>query len=107
MTVKFNHTAHKQLWDWLAQHPDKHTSDWPGWIAWNRSFACQYSIDIGGETGAGRRSTCKQTCPLIWPNFACYKGWFELWVRCRQPCLRRRVAQRIRDLPVKPDIECV
>ena len=31
MNIKFDHTNHKKLWNWLAENPDKEKSDWPEW----------------------------------------------------------------------------
>lgn len=52
--AKFNHTAHKELWDWLARNPDKEKDDWPGWIGNGgeyyyvvaECFACEYDLKL-------------------------------------------------------------
>lgn len=43
---------HREMWNWLADNPDKHKEDWPGWeersndlfsaIEKNHCFLCGY-----------------------------------------------------------------
>lgn len=71
--AKFNHTAHKELWDWLAKNPDRDTRDWPRWrknggeyqTPISHCFACEYDEEEGGE--AGNIFAC-ESCPLEWPQ---------------------------------------
>lgn len=112
--AKFNHTAHKELWDWLARNPDKEKKDWPG-LGVNGGkyigvlcycFACEYdSIFMPFD--------CSH-CPLVWPNnvicndvlpdgsLSLYKKWDG------ETDLKKRseLARRIRDLPVREGVEC-
>lgn len=109
--MKFNHTAHKELWNWLAENPHLFKDDWHGW-SWkggeydgqvNECFACEYCgcCFVGEE------------CPLIWPlneegDPCCIRGGlFDQWVnfpRCSQE--RSSLARQIANLPVKPGVEC-
>lgn len=108
--AKFNHTAHKELWDWLVRNPDKQKSDWEGWnfnggkyegIAWG-CFACKYDNCNG----------CKY-CPLVWPNdMICSKAsefersLFQDWDNETDLKKRSELARQIRDLPVREGVEC-
>lgn len=105
--IKFNHTAHKELWDWLAKNPEKGKREWSGWIE-NRGgyyaalhcFACDYAEDE--RTG----DRC-EACPLIWDNFdnICYLGIFGAWEDEKNLQKRTKWAEKIRDLPVKEGVE--
>lgn len=109
---RFNHTAHKELWNWLAEHPDADKGDWPGWEKYgeveNLCFAC--------ETVKNPKERCED-CPLVWPlppfgesicgSFCIvYGSLYDNWCRCR--CGDRHfaaavLARMIRDLPLRPD----
>ncbi len=104
--AKFNHTGHKELWDWLAQNPDKSKGNWPGWIwnggEYNRQRALCFACEYTGED-------CKvyNHCPLVWPcNCESKKGLYRLWRICKDYNLRTKFAERIRDLPVREGVEC-
>ena len=51
--IKFNHTGHKKIWDWLSKNPDKTKYDWEGWkhnggqyeVSENFCFACEYDCE--------------------------------------------------------------
>lgn len=92
MIIKFNHTAHKKLWGWLAKHPDKEQADWPGW------FACEYIF---------QKNTSCFWCPLKWPDGGDCGEVSNLWMRAKTLTDRQRYAEQIRDLPVKDWIECI
>ena len=105
--MKFNHTAHKNLWDWLSKNPDKEKDDWSGWEFNGGSFskvsagcfACQYQdemIELG---------PCEETCPLIWPTSPCEE--FYDWDSERNHAERKRLAGIIRDLPVREGVETI
>lgn len=109
--MKLNHTAHKALWLWLAENPDKPEIHWPGWsinggsfpLIINECFACEYA----------KRCLIGEECPLEWPmnkdgNFSCNSGGlFSLWLRSEDgPKSRARLARQIANLPVKPGVEC-
>lgn len=103
--VKFNHAAHVALWDWLAKHPDPDKENWPGWDINGgkykhnvyECFACTYVVENGG--------TCQSHCPLLWPTKTCGEL-LGMWKQPKPWESRRRLAEQIRDLPVKAGVEC-
>jgi hypothetical protein len=99
----FNHTGHKELWQWLSEDPNRKKEDWPGFNSdqqvFNHCFACDYIVknDLG----------CESNCPLIWPdNKRCYDINCDLYSRWQ---LKResKIAQQIRDLPVREGVKCI
>lgn len=106
----FNHTAHKALWNWLSENPDKEKSDWPGW-EWNGGkhkdtrtnlcFACMYDNEIEGYC---------YNCPLDWPNgMECVSdddSLYPNWHFCQDLQRRAELAAQIRDLPVREGVKC-
>lgn len=115
--AKFNHTAHKELWDWLAKNPEKGKADWPGWEFYCDSrlyywcFACEYARNEA--TGKGINPTfgikC-QYCPLIWnddDDEICMDGLFDDWDAEKDLQKRTKLAEQIRDLSVREGVECI
>lgn len=53
---------HREMWNWLAENPDKEKMHWPGWKnnkrVSNNCFLCGYS------DATGHRDVCN--CPLDW-----------------------------------------
>ena len=111
--MKFNHTAHKELWNWLAENPDKNKEDWPEWShnggpiqeVENDCFACDALFD-GGCLGG-------EECCLLWPpndlgkNFCVFGGLFSQWSDAPLGSQERSsLARQIANLPVKPGVEC-
>ena len=126
--MKFNHTAHKGMWTWLAENPKMDKDDWPGW-EWNGGiyghvdfycFACKYAIvKLREEKFPGfydvdiAEDRCSR-CPLIWPNNASYltdlycsghKGLYSLWARDTSLDFRSKIAFQIANLPVKEGVK--
>lgn len=103
----FNHTAHKELWNYLAENPTKWKEDWPGWkinggeysSVCHHCFACEFTID----------SICYD-CPLIWPNGCCtgYYGLYEKWAK-EGISLEERIslALKIANLPVRSGVKTI
>lgn len=112
--AKFNHTAHKELWDWLAKNPDKNKYDWPGWgfnggkhVATRGCFACKYVVY---RYGWDKKDDC-ENCPLVWPNdIYCDENSDEslygAWRNETDLKKRSELARQIRDLPVWEGVEC-
>ena len=113
---KFNHTAHKELWDWLGENPDKSKCDWDGWvlnggkyeIANSYCFACEYDCKYSGDD-----DTC-DCCSLVWPNEVkcdegdeCDPSLYENWGKEINLQLKSKLAAQIRDLPVRDGVECI
>lgn len=115
----FNHTAHRELWDWLAKNPKAHLSHWPGWkdnggdyLAVAMSFACDYKVfafSAIGKPVRGKPVIC-ENCPLEWPlgQDGCGDGTlFNQWETEKDPAKRAKLAEQIRDLPVREGVECI
>ena len=131
----FNHTAHKELWDWLANNPGQPKSAWPGWSyypdikeEYNECFACEYVIRY--MKAPLYFVPCADHCPLVWPNpGTCFdphrEGLYARWHKrtVMAQCLRAEpggcpetiaafystvsdLARQIRDLPVKEGVTC-
>ena len=110
--MKFNLTAHKALWNWLAENPEK-KKDWPGWeenggkvksIAEDSyCFACHYASYVP-------YSECEEACPLQWgaPLYKCTHydghGLYDLWCKAHGE-KKKEYAKRIRDLHVREGVE--
>lgn len=102
---------HRELWDWLSKNPKKDKRDWPGWknlrYIESHCFACDY---------------CLYDCPnclFIWPYDHCISvfeidedtdeelgkniGIFALWDESEDSTERTKLAEQIRDLPIRED----
>jgi len=106
----FLYSAHKKLWEWLANNPNKFKSDWPGWkgnggtyqIDWSLCFACQYTDP---DIGCG-------SCPLDtdtdpdndYDSVYCLGGLFWLWMRSAGE-EKKSLALQIANLPLKEGVE--
>lgn len=118
--MKFNHTAHKALWNWLAENPDKVKDDWPEWeenggsilYIHNDCFACEYAT----RTKPNWTQKCPY-CPLEWPindegDRYCIDSdeltglFIDYLEASSNPDLRATFALQIANLPVKPGVEC-
>lgn len=99
----FNRTAHQELWFWLAEHPSYSKSDWPGWQYYNggsdNCFACVAAENLHD----GSLSLCICSfCPLKWPKGKyCHEGLYRIWYNTDDARVRRNIATRIANLPVK------
>lgn len=110
--MKFNHTAHKELWNWLADNPDKKKHEWPEWDfnggkhkeIMGECFACQYAMSIKLIN-----ETCKK-CPLVEhyeKGNTCLNGLFNQWdYECQNLQKRSGFARQIANLPVREGVEC-
>ena len=115
MNIKFDHTNHKKLWNWLAENPDKDKEDWPEWKkngggveeSIRHCFACAYEA-------VHNEDSC-HTCPLIWPHnyegdFVC-DGMDGLWANWYESegdiADRTKYALQIANLPVKDGVETI
>lgn len=106
--MKFNHSAHIRLWDWLSKNPDKRKKDWPEWQANGGNvarvsgdcFACEYTMKCN-------YCSCSN-CPLIWPNNISCNRLGGLFIRWNGAVgnEKQALAEQIRDLPVKEGVEC-
>ena len=109
---------HRELWGWLSKYPRKTKDQWPGWkkhreILGYYCFCCEFTAYEDAEGDMNR--DCK-ACPLVWPitgtctydfdknNEDSDEGLFVLWVDADNRSERKRLAEQIRDLPVRTDI---
>ena len=114
MSIKFDHTNHKKLWNWLAENPDKEMYDWP---EQNKryennehlsNFACIYRNQVSAYRNC-------ISCPLIWPENKnstrnCYdanSGLFNKYFYSRDLKERSKYAFQIANLPVKDGVETI
>ena len=104
----FDHSAHKELWEWLSRHPDKNKTDWPGWdynegfySCLEECFACEYANSFGKNFMCSR-------CPLIWPGELLCKdyGLFYRYMNTRNKSEKTELAKQIANLPVKKGVHC-
>jgi hypothetical protein len=111
----FLHSKHVELWQFLADHPDKEKWQWSGWKdipkQVNDCFACDYAKIA---TSSGLIGSCAD-CPLIWDTKHCddsikdkdgADGLFYLWDVCEDLKERSKLAAQIRDLPVREGVVC-
>lgn len=109
--MKFNHTAHRALWNWLAENTHLDKEDWPGW-SWkggeydgqeNDCFACEYAKveSFYDEQYCG-------DCPLDWDAHDCVSGLYGEWCSPSNMYAGKsaRIARQIANLPVNPGVEC-
>lgn len=86
----FNHTMHKELWQWIADNPSAYAQQWPGWYeygisknaardfnfctacacvgmtrTWQTQFCNEYTHDYGALLYVQRNLLCVH-CPLDW-----------------------------------------
>lgn len=114
----FNHTGHKELWDWLSKNPTMDKEQWPGWeynggtykYATNSCFACDYSWGAYSETEEYDPSVLCKLCPIKWSGTddcekSIYREWYEALYRKRYD-KTAKLAAEIRDLPVKEGVIC-
>lgn len=109
---RFNHSAHKELWNWLSNNPQRKKEEWPWWwyyaaelghTPFSYCFACEYNFWHG---------RVEYTCPLEWEyEGVTYNECLSLespyakWAKEKKSKERARLASVIRDLKVKPGIE--
>lgn len=113
----FNHTKHRELWQWLSEHPKADKEDafialfgFPAPRA--HCYACAACEELMRATSYAtipRALDCR-LCPLEWPGGECEfyrpsgKGLYWQWADLKTtPAERADLARQIRDLPVKPD----
>ena len=122
--MKFNLTAHREMWLWLAKHPDKNKWDWPGWkynggtyemdVAFRDCFACEYA---GKKPDKPYEQECCR-CPLIWvrgngmpmvpqPYMCENGGCYEAFKNSGAIKLRPRFATMVANLKVREGVETI
>ena len=116
--VVFNHTEHKELWDWLSKNPTMDKKHWPGWeynggpysYVTNECFACEYAWNCYTGIDENDYTPVCKNCPIEWAGtYECgntiYRKWFEAQYRKRYD-EAAQLATEIRDLPVKKGVLC-
>jgi len=129
-TLIFEHTKHKEMWDWLSKNPtetknsffdihrDTHT-DYP----LNGCYACEYASSVGIvieiANWGGPTEMC-DNCPLNLPNGCSDASFYDTWYAAQpqliyllthkdsdSPMIKeftkivQNAAMQIRDAPVK------
>ena len=107
MTQTFNHTAHKKMWTWLAEHPFSDKSDYFDFaetIPTNKCYACEST-----ETAGTPSLNCK-LCPFrgnwehtdnVDGHFECEDGLYYKWVDAQMGSKERsELARIIANLPI-------
>lgn len=65
--IIFEHTLHKEQWNYLAEHAGMEEATWPGWEEHNRvfssSFMCEYAYKRAENTGDKHIDMCT-FCPF-------------------------------------------
>lgn len=112
--MKFNHTAHRKLWLWLAEDASRNKEDWPEWEynggtipkVENNCVACAYAHELYKISGSA--FVCHD-CPLEWPNGGvCWErgNLFKLWCDSGEE-LSRAFAVEIANVPVKYGVDYI
>lgn len=105
--IKFYHTLHKDMWNYLYENPNKDKKDWPRWvinggdikIVNGNCFACEYDYKFN--------DICNH-CPFdIGIGDYCLKGLYRKWILSNDLEERKQLAKQIRDFPVKKGIKCI
>jgi hypothetical protein len=106
----FNHTAHRELWDWLAKNPGKGKEDWPGWIGIDKDdippaycYACQYKEEYGEDCPLQRNTKNCTYYGCLDNKHGLYQG---AWHK-KDTTERTHLAAQIRDLPVREGVKCI
>ena len=75
-TIHFNHSAHIELWTWLADNSNANKRDWPGWSFNGGSHFPNEAYCFACEACVG----CED-CPINWPGGGCQKfnSPFNIW----------------------------
>lgn len=111
----FDHTKHKELWQWLSEHPKADKKDafidllgFPAPRAYCYACGACEALMLAERRGTGVLD-CR-LCPLEWPGGECEflsssgVGLYWQWTAPKTtPAERADLARQIRDLPVKPD----
>lgn len=107
----FNHVGHRELWGWLAAHPDKDKEDWPGWKSRGGKydnaicdcFACEADIEYKRTYTTPDSGVPCEYCPLCqrYSNKGCLDGLYEDWALADSLEEKSEMALLIRNLPVR------
>ena len=100
--------AHVELWDWLANHPDKNKRLWPGWERHGDGYGVYDNTEVAAhcflcEAMQSSATPCAE-CPLAANAIeACYEGTglYRQWRRAldrRDYSAAKGLALRIRDI---------
>lgn len=75
---------HREMWRWLAKHPEEKKWDWPGWKEAKKSLGIRRQIDglcFLCEYDNNFALSCR-ACPLDWEMRSCDcggRGYFAQW----------------------------
>lgn len=109
----FDHTAHKRLWLWLADHPWASKEEWPGWKncypQLHDCFACDFASAVKKTWLLIPINSKCDFCPLVHNDkLNCLNGWYGLWDSLekipKNYSLLRKLAHKIALLPVRKGV---
>ena len=73
----------KELWEWLAENPDKQKIHWPDWEKYGEMShgcpCCEYRDQRQDQEGFRLSSYCEKGCLVAWANNDCLDGEFVYW----------------------------
>lgn len=112
----FNHSAHRELWGWLAENPDKENDEWPGWVynggTYPKVVADCFCCDYATWSSPVSENFCHH-CPLISGESVCENvclhGLYREWLEFRKADdyhAAKVAALKIRELPVREGVRC-
>lgn len=125
--IIFSHSLHKEMWQWLSNHPDKHKRDWPRWKRNGGNienissycFGCNYNI-IYKNTIEKIIDNHKQlnydilfgpeckNCPFIINiRKGCLNNLYIRWCYSSNLNKKRELALQIKNFRVKRMVKCV
>ena len=112
MSIKFDHTNHKKLWNWLAENPNKNKEDWPDWYKNGGSVKRAVPLCFACDYVERNRLSCYE-CPIDWPISGymmrvCSNSLFGMWgLAPFGSHLASELASQIANLPVKDGVETI
>jgi len=84
----------RELWVWLADHPEKWKNEWPGWEKYGKMKAycpcCEYNEQHGYHY-------CNAACLIKWPGGICLNDFspYRQWAGAISPAIRTKYARKI------------
>lgn len=124
--VKFNLTAHRKLWEFLARYPVIYEDDNLRLIKkedyfldikpeeYDKVLSNCYACDYVNKKNNNDKTECEE-CPLIWnkdnSEFPCYDpngdNLYGRWIKEIDPLVKSEIAFEIANLPVKKGVETI
>jgi hypothetical protein len=109
MAIKrFNHSAHRRMWLWLAENPEALKREWPGFKRFKNTPDCLcFACEAAGHGEAATNLVCEQ-CPLMWPDGFpsedrpwCHQSLYSAWNCVSNSVDKTKLALQIANLPIR------